>query len=146
MSISNGAAVCSYGCCLSCISQPPSISNYMCLWERFPYVLLDCVSTWAPVSLTQTLSLPLPLSFDVQHKRTASCGSLTARATRPYLCRAVSTAFLIQWSCLAGERQADTLDLTRSSCYKAALYSIPFNTISPGSCCLSDTTMLHLGL
>lgn len=86
------------------------------------------------------------LSFDLQRRRTASCGLLTAKATRPYFCRAVSTAFLSQWSCLAGERRTDALHLTRSRPPKAALYSCPFNTISPGSCCLSVATMLHLGL
>lgn len=51
----------------------------------------------------QRQPLLLPVSFGVQHKRTASCGLLIARATRPYSCRAVSAAFLVPWSCLTGE-------------------------------------------
>lgn len=66
------------------------------------------------MTLTQPSSSPLPLSFDPQHKRTASCGLLTARATRPHLCRVVSAAFLIRWSCLAGEHRTDALDQTWS--------------------------------
>lgn len=88
-----------------------SISLKAC---SIPTVHLGYVSIWALPSLSQPLSLPLPPSFDLQLKWTASCGLLTARLTRPYLCRAVSTAFLIQWSCWAGKHQANTFDLTQN--------------------------------
>lgn len=144
MSICDGVLACLLSA-LQAVADPASHIHHPphtpCVFESCfsTYVLLDCVSTWAPVSLTP---LPPPLSFDPQHKRTASCGLLTARATRPYLCRAVWTAFLIQWSCLAGERQADYALIW----HEAALYSSTFNTISPGSWCLWVTAVLHSDL
>lgn len=96
----------------TCVVHPHP-SHYSRHLELFQYLPPDYASTWAPVSLTQPLTCSLFLYlFDLQHKQTASCGLLTARATRPYLCRVVSTAFLIQWSFLAGEQQTGTLDLT----------------------------------
>lgn len=91
---------------------------------------LDCVSTWTTVSLLKLSSFLLLLSLNLQHRQTASCGLSTARATRQSLCRVDSTAFLAQWSCLAGEHHNQYTWFDMLPAEKTALYSCVLNTVS----------------